>query len=177
MCRGYVKSYDNEEKYWKVLWEPDQKYTEFDADDMYNYAIDLIDGKSEADGGHALMLRARQKSIWGGGENQLVPTASEIATVDPNWHSTNALQSWTAICAECKVPSNQQREYLMWIRDNHKLGNREEFKADDAATFFPSPLKTNKRKVNQMTFTNLVKAGTRFPRIDGDECLPKNGTD
>ena len=169
VCRGYVKSYDNDEKYWKVLWEPDQKYTEFDVDDMYNYAIDLIDGKSEADGGHALMLRARQKSIWGGGENQPVPAASEIATADPNWHSTNALQSWTAICAECKVPSNQQREYLMWIRDNHKLGNREEFKADDAATFFPSPLKTNKRKVNQMAFTNLVKAGTRFPRIDGED--------
>ena len=58
VCRGRIKSYDEENKYWKVLWEPDQKYTEYDAEDMYNYAIDLIDGKAEADGGHALMLRA-----------------------------------------------------------------------------------------------------------------------
>ena len=84
-------------------------------------------------------------------------------------YSTNALQSWASICTECRVPSDQHREYLLWIRDNHKLGNREEFKADDAATFFPSPLKTNKRRVNQMAFTNFVKAGTRFPRVDGEE--------
>ena len=45
----------------------------------------------------------------------------------------------------------------------------EEFKTGETATFFPSPLKTNKRKVNQMTFTNFVRAGTRFPRIDGEE--------
>ena len=169
VCRGRIKSYDEENKYWKVLWEPDQKYTEYDEEDMYNYAIDLVDGKAEADGGHALMLRARQKSIWGGEEHQSVPAASEVATTDPNWHSTNALQSWASICADCNVPSDQQWQYWTWIRENHKLGNKEEFKADDTATFFPSPLKTNKRKVNQMAFTNCVKAGTRFPRIDGEE--------
>ena len=67
------------------------------------------------------------------------------------------------------MPSDKHREYLLWIRDNHKLGNKEEFKTDDSATFFPTPLKTKKQKANQDAFKQLVKAGTKFPRVSGEE--------
>jgi len=130
---------------------------------MRKYCIERIDGKSEADGGHALMLRARQKAIW--------ETDQPIsATVDdPTWYSTHAEQSWAEVCGHCHVPSDKHREYLLWIRENHKLGNNEEFKTDNSATFFPTPLKTKKQKANQDAFKQLVKAGTKFPRVSGEE--------
>ncbi len=53
-----------ENKYWQIRWDTDKKVTDFDAEDMRKYCIDKINGTSEADGGYALMLRARQKAIW-----------------------------------------------------------------------------------------------------------------
>ena len=80
--------------------------TDFDANDMRKYCIERIDGKSEADGGHALMLRARQKAFW--------ETEQPVqATVDdPNRYSSHAMQSWAEICGHCHVPSDKHREYL-----------------------------------------------------------------
>ena len=164
VARGKVESYDEENKYWQIRWDTDNKITDFDAEDMRKYCIDKIDGKSEADGGYALMLRARQKAIWGADQ-----PAEATDTDDPNWYITQPLQSWTEICGHCQVPSDKHREYLLWIRDNHKLGNKEEFKTDDSATFFPTPLKTKKQKANQNTFKQLVTAGTKFPRVNGEE--------
>ena len=64
VARGRVEDYDEENKYWQIRWETDKKVTDFDAEDMRKYCIERVDGKSKADGGHALMLRARQKAIW-----------------------------------------------------------------------------------------------------------------
>ena len=108
------------------------------------------------------MLRARQKAIW-----ETEQPAIGAAVDAPNWYTSHAMQSWAEICGHCHVPSDKHREYLLWIRENHKLGNKEEFKTDNSATFFPTPLKTKKQKANQNAFKQLVTAGTKFPRVDG----------
>ena len=69
--------------------------TDFDANDMRKYCIERIDGKSEADGGHALMLRARQKAIW-----ETEQPAIGAVVDDPDWYSSHAMQSWAEICGQ-----------------------------------------------------------------------------
>ena len=56
VARGRVEDYDEENKYWQIRWETDKKVTDFDAEDMRKYCIERVDGKSEADGGHALQI-------------------------------------------------------------------------------------------------------------------------
>lgn len=167
VARGIVEDYDEENKYWRIRWETDKKATDFDAEDMRKYCIERIHGKSKADGGHALMLRARQKAIWETTQPGSIAKTIEAVVDDPNWYKSQTMQSWADICGHCQVPPDKHREYLLWIRENHKLGNKEEFKTDDSATFFPTPLKIKKQKANQNAFKQLVTAGTKFPRVDG----------
>ena len=115
VARGKVEDYDEENKYWRIRWETDKKVTDFDAEDMRKYCIERINGKSEADGGCALMLRARQKAIWEANQ------PAGAAVDNPNWYTTHSSQSWAEICGHCHVPSDKHREYLLWIRENHKL--------------------------------------------------------
>ena len=83
---------------------------------MYNYAIDLVDGKAEADGGHALMLRARQKSIWGGEEHQSVPATwqsgdwniSDLGTKPTDTPTNQRLVPIICGQAELPIPAGQK---------------------------------------------------------------------
>eukprot|EP01044_Picomonas_judraskeda_P008544 COSAG03_NODE_983_length_5114_cov_18.281555_3_plen_119_part_00 len=48
--RGWVLSYDDETKWWKVQYECDATAEEYDKDDMESYLIRRIDGEAPADG-------------------------------------------------------------------------------------------------------------------------------
>ena len=53
-------------------------------------------------------------------------------------------------------------DYMNWIRDKFKCGNRKEFKDDPSAIYFPNPL-------NKKNKTYRFDAGLRFPTPEGTE--------
>ena len=55
--RGSVLSYDDDTKFWKVKYDCDETVEEYDVDDMADYAIRCIEGKSPADGGAAQWIK------------------------------------------------------------------------------------------------------------------------
>jgi hypothetical protein len=49
--RGRVLQFDPSRRYWRIRYDVDNTESDFDFNDMENYAIKFVDGKSEPDGG------------------------------------------------------------------------------------------------------------------------------
>ena len=58
--RGKVLSYDDDTKWWKVEYSCDKAAEEYDVDDMENFVIRYVEGKSPPDGGAAQWIKHYQ---------------------------------------------------------------------------------------------------------------------
>jgi len=172
VARGYITGFDEEyDKAWTVTYEADGVKEEYDSDDVRKYAIDCINGKSEADGGQRLYERYKlgdraevdlpvdDPSAWGDGDVTINPQDNWIPS-GFKCYVTRDRDKWSDVCNGAGIKSSDRREYFIWLRQ-FKIGNMKEFRVADSAekgyVFFPGPF--GKTKSNKTMFN----AGVKFP--------------
>ena len=156
--RGSVLSYDDDTKFWKVKYDCDETVEEYDVDDMVDYAIRCIEGKSPADGGAAQWIKHCQgaNDAPPGPEPEPEPEVQVAPLVDGfdgGWYRTLNNDTFYSVCEANDIASNQQRMYFEWLRSHFKIGND---KKKCTTLFIPNPI----GKKNKWT---KFKEGEWFP--------------
>ena len=140
--RGSVLSYDDDTKFWKVKYDCDETVEEYDVDDMVDYAIRCIEGKSPADGGAAQWIKHCQgaNDAPPGPEPEPEPEVQVAPLVDGfdgGWYRTLNNDTFYSVCEANDIASNQQRMYFEWLRSHFKIGND---KKKCTTLFIPNPI-------------------------------------
>ena len=188
--RGRVLQFNAHRQYWRVKYDVDDTESDFDVNDMEQYAIRYKDGKSNPDGGRSAFARYKKLLIHpptpasdgqpapgdasnpgdvtapGDGKPQ-GPVTSKVTFEDiSKWtskdhYTTTNDQTFEDICKDLNLQSNEKLIYWNFLKQ-HNMGNDKKRAKDPDYTFFPNPV--DRRKTKGVTKFN---AGQKFPIPSG----------
>ena len=188
VARGMITSYDPDEKYWSVLYDADDGVEEYDANDMQNWVIDNIDGKSAEDGGASIRIAAHSRAAAekafidhdvvhqsaGDRGEQLehepismserngdgVQTHSDSdEEEDVKYYTTQENEKWSSVRTQVGIGSSQaDQREYLGWLREFKMGNKPAFKTD--GFWFPSPIGHTKKSIR-------FDRGVKFPIAEG----------
>ena len=147
---------ENESYQWQVKFGTDDPF-DYDENDMEKYCILKIDGTPDKPADRPRDGTDSEDEIY---EPEVLN--SREANTEISWTSTLDRETFIELCDRMHLAADLRPDYLKWIRDKFKRGNRKEFKDDPSAIYFPNPL-------NKKNKTYRFDAGLKFPTPEGTE--------